>query len=147
MNLRCWARHVADDTLCERACDLERHIHIGNHPRANVDVSWIDEYCARDAGPSDRETAALRILELSHEIDRVAFLAGMHTTHAALVRAVAARLMVDAKAASADAEALDMIAKCVSDLNESDHWECVYQPTMVLLQQAVEILRPFAEGR
>lgn len=104
-HLRCWARHVSDGTLCERPAEPGvSHIHIGSHPHHDHDVTWIDEYCAFAAGHEGRETAALRILELHHRADLLAFQAGLPVDDR--LRAVAARLLAGPQAAAADHESL-----------------------------------------
>lgn len=130
MRLRCWAR-TGDSEFClldaghRDARGATMH-DSGEHHK------WGDACCPDNASATGRETAALRILEVSHEIDRVMFLAGEHSTDA--VRAIAARLMVGTRASR-------------GDQLEIATWLTMNEGAVgchELLRQAADLLRPFA---
>lgn len=149
MRLRCWARHVSDNALCEREHEAEmRHIHVGGHPHHDHDVTWLDEYCARDAGPSGRETAALRILGVAHEIDRIAFQCGETIGEYDALRAIASRLYCNTIAASADLLSVeDALNGLEIDSEATEQERQSAEETIALIRQAADILRPFAESK
>jgi hypothetical protein len=101
--LRCWARHEGDGALCtlpseHRLEDMHEDLRT---PDCTV---WWDSDCAFAAGPEGRETAALRILELHHRADLLAFQAGRPVDDR--LRAVAARLLAGPQAAATDRESI-----------------------------------------
>lgn len=134
MRLRCWAEHVSDGTLCERMSEPDMsHIHIGAAPGRErpCDVTWIDEYCAAESGPHGRKTAALRILEVSHEIDRLDFALGHPPNDE--VRTIAARLYHHQLGSASDLRQLEWLR---ANTAAPEH--------RALLTLAADILKPFA---
>lgn len=98
---RCWARHEGDGALCAMLCD---HKPLPHMLEGNPSDLWDDDDCAFAAGPEGREAAALRILELHHRADLLAFQAGRPVDDR--LRAVAARLLAGPQAAAADRESI-----------------------------------------
>lgn len=153
MRLRCLARQASHGTLCERGAEpAMRHIHIGGSPGRDHDVTWIDEHCAPDAGPDGRKTAALRLLEIAHALDRLAFAQNTSTTQYDFLRAAAARLNAGTRAAASD---LDVVTSRIDSAKELvAHAPSVGDSSLAqwaraeidLLEAAAEILRPWAEG-
>lgn len=150
VKLRCWARS-ADEQLY---CDVDDDDHYWHRCGG---TQWSDRECAPRAHGLGRETAALRILEVAHEIDRLAFVNMAHSAQATIVRAIAARLMVNAVAVSDDLASLDseaktgngLIAEANAAADKADHAD-VYlwlEQTVALLAMAADILRPFAESK
>jgi len=128
VRIRCWARSAKTGALC--SCDAN---HSGVvHGRNDGDL-WFNANCAPNADSTGRETAALRILEVSHEVDRLMFLAGEHSTDA--VRSIAARLMTGTRAAKLDLMCIE------SWLTMNEGAPGCHE----LLRQAADLLRPFAD--
>lgn len=152
--LRCWARRASDGALCER-----RRGHVlqngcgGDHrskmQRQGCSRVWNDRECAPEAGPDGRETAALRILELSNEIDRRAFLAGEHSTWVSLIRALAARLFVSTRSVDEDLRRIESVLSDWRGRRMPEPQREVFERDEIAatLSLAADILRPFAEGR
>jgi len=133
VRLRCSARlgtpHDTPHLYCDRY-----HWHTSRHEAASKDgrITWDDADCENNADSTGRETAALRILEVAHEIDRLNFMRGFATDDE--VRAIASRLMFNGnRAASSDLAQLEW-----RSANTADR-DCVK-----LLDAAADILRPFA---
>ena len=116
----------------------------------------MEQDCAQRADSIGRETAALRILEVSHEVDRLAFVNGHHSAHAERLRAIAARLMVGTDAAHADLNVVECEVKFGNTLigaanaagDKAEHmaeFRWLEQGT-ALLVIAADLLRPFAVG-
>ncbi len=148
MNLRCWARRASDGLLCDGPVNHGARGHVktyeDHYPDGHKYVCWSDGACASEAGPDGRETAALRILEVSHEIDRGAFLAGEHSALQSALRAVASRLFVNDVAAQFD-------LTCVTALIDGLERRVIVSPpitqVVALMTLATGILRPFASER
>jgi hypothetical protein len=125
VRLRCWAKN-ADEPLCCEADDDDHYWHRGGG------AQWSDRECAPHAHALGRETAALRILEVAHEIDRLNFMRGFATDDE--VRAIASRLMFNGnRAASSDLAQLEWRSANTAD-----------RDYVKLLDAAADILRPFA---
>ena len=151
MRLRCWARSGETGEFCP--CDAN---HSGVVHGRNEGDLWFDSACPVDARALGRETAALRILEVSHEVDRLAFVNGHHSAHAERLRGIAARLMVDTVAACVDLGFVErevafgesLIAKANAAGDKAEHmaeFRWLEQGT-ALFAIAADLLRPFAEG-
>lgn len=156
--LRCWAKRASDGALCERRNGHERapqgELHLVTTGEGYGDAeTWGASGCAPDAGPAGRETAALRILEVSHELDREAFLQRDHSRLVAMLRAISARLLINDSAAREDLAAVER------EIHNARGWLQIVNSerasasatwlvaTIDLLSLAADILRPFAEGR
>ena len=144
--LRCWARRAQDSQLCRATLHHLDDYHTAQN-RRSTDSAWMEQDCAMSADSIGRETAALRILEVSHEVDREAFLVGDTWQIAAGLRAMAARLYVDDKAAQQD------YADIVNDLAELRPIDgatrealAVSDRVTALIRLAADFLRPFAVG-
>jgi hypothetical protein len=127
VRLRCWARREIGSNYCE--LDDEHSTHFGG------DVHWPDSSCAPCADAVGRETAALRILEVAHKIDRLNFMRGFATDDE--VRAIASRLLFNGnRAASSDLAQLEWRSANTAD-----------RDYVKLLDAAADILRPFADSK
>lgn len=153
---RCWAKRERDGALCtwEAGHILSHGVVAGTGRESGP---WWNSDCAPDAGPDGRETAALRLWEVSAQLDLNALLRGEHGGLSARLRAIAARLRVGVRGAGEDLAALEQdIAqghrlRGVVDTErrgaeEPDLYAWLVE-SIALLSLAAEILRPFAEGR
>lgn len=137
VRLRCWAQHK-DGTFCD-----ERAGHGPDHGAA--DGQRWDSDCPPDAGILGRKTAALRILEVAHEIDRLAFLAGEHTIHAPLIRAIGSRLMVSTRSSPSDhADLIYLAGRWETTVLGDVAVEVKRDGLPALFRLAADILKPFA---
>lgn len=105
--LRCWAEHPNEPgVLCVRAAGHITHgpNHRGPDTQDNIYALWHDNDCSDGAADTGHRTAALRIMELHHRADLIAFQAGLPVDDR--LRAVAARLLAGTQAAAADHESL-----------------------------------------
>lgn len=147
IRLRCWARRASDGAFCSEPAghDLNHYALVGDkHAR------WSG--CAPDAGPDGRETAALRLLEVAHTIDRMALEDGEEGA-APGYRAVAARLYLSADDAAEDHALLRRVVAVGEESAQESASECTategrrIAEINALLALAADILRPFAEGK
>jgi len=97
VRLRCWARCMYNDAYCVEPSDHTPFVH-----KTEVGETFSEAFCALSRGSDGRETAALRILEVAHELDRRAFCDGCSDEYADRLRAVAARLYANGSAARGD---------------------------------------------
>jgi hypothetical protein len=142
--LRCWARRASDGALCEaKAKHLDpEHTWYGDLMPENA--------CAPDAGTDGRETAALRLLEVSHELDRDAFRRGAKGAQARAIRKVAGRLKCDVRYASGDLRDVEREARsiesAVARYEEASPDEVLAANRVIdCLALAADILRPWVE--
>lgn len=136
MTTRCWVMRRRSGTLCDKK--LGRH-HGTFHSAEDAVFAWEDEDCAPDAGPTGRKTAALRLLELSHDLDRISFLLGERLDDR--LRPVAVCLFAGTEDAKAN---LAILESWPRDINAGATYA---EETRDILQMAADILRPWAEGR
>jgi hypothetical protein len=94
---------------------------------------------------NDRKSAALRILEIAHEIDREAFLMGETVDIYDWLRAIASRLHCNSSAAKWDHESIGKhLAELTIDEEASAPEQATARRTIALIQQAANALKPFA---
>jgi hypothetical protein len=107
LQTHCWVRQADSEIFC--AYPVGHPDHCAGYGLHGPGDGWSDDQCAPDAGPGGRETTAYQILELSWHADFVAFRRGEGwgepgSPTAPRLRAIAARLRVDTRAALADFE-------------------------------------------
>lgn len=144
MRLRCWARHGDPGHLCDKT---PKHSDRHRGCDARVERFWNDSECAHNANSAGRETAALRILEVSHELDRLAFFAGDTDSTTEYLRAVAARLYANTIAAPEDLRTLtEEVDACRALVAICPPYDATTEASEVLrlMLLASDLLRPFA---
>jgi len=108
IHCHCWARRGDAEIFCVASIG-PTHIHFAADDVPRPEREWRDHQCAPDGGPGERETVAHQILELSWHADFMAFRRGEGwgepgSPSAPRLRAIAARLRVDTRAAPTDFE-------------------------------------------
>ena len=108
----------------------------------------MEQDCDQCADSIGRETAALRILEVSHELDRLAFCDGTSDEVADRLRAVAARLYANGDAARADHRTLtaeiDGAHAELARVTVEPQIRREIEDMIALRVLAADLLRPFA---
>lgn len=133
MRLRCWARSGTTGELCNQESGHKGPMspHLAPPDAQDSMLIWPDSDCAPNANSTGRETAALRILEVAHEIDRLNFTHGCPADDE--MRAMASRLFFNGnRAASSDLRQLEWRSANTSD-----------RAYVALLDMAADILRLF----
>lgn len=150
---RCWARRAGDGVLClmpsgHRQGDM--HEDLG---AAADNAVWWDDECAPNAGPDGRETAALRLWEISTQADLIAFRSGQRGVWAPLLRTIASRLLSGTDAVKEDYVALHaeiaqgerLLGEHPTDTDPRTKLGYI-RWVAELLTRAAEVLRPFVES-
>ena len=146
VRLRCWARHGDSGHLCDKT---PKHSDRHRGCDARVERFWNDSECAHNANSAGRETAALRILEVSHEADRLLFTSNITIREwPEFLRAVAARLYANTSAARADLLTLlgeiGQGERLVEGCATGERTDTFTREMVGLLKVASDLIRPFA---
>lgn len=112
-------------------------------------TEYPDRFSAYCAGERGRETAALRILEVSHEADRLLFTSNIAIREwPEFLRAVAARLYANTSAARVDLSTLlgeiGQGERLVEGCATGERTDAFTREMVGLLKIAADLLRPFA---
>jgi hypothetical protein len=142
---RCWAKGLTFGAYCAHDAG-----HEGIHESKTKRFLWDEEIAsAYEHGATGRKSAALRILEVSHEADRLLIVNNIGPRDwPELLRAIAARLYASNAAANAD------IATLCGEIGQGARLDECFDPLspkavfnrqiLALLNTARDILRPFA---